>query len=80
MDIKGGIRPVHSDVYGPLTRIPNGGKRYFITFIDDYSRKTWVYILKEKSEAFYVFQSLKLCVEIETGRDIKNLLIDHEVE
>ena len=80
MEIQGGIRPVHSDVYGPLTRIPNGGKRYFITFIDDYSRKTWVYTVKEKSEAFIVFKSLKLCMEIETRRDIKNLLIDHEGE
>ena len=32
--------------------------------------------MKEKSEAFIVFKSLKLCMEIETRRDIKNLLID----
>ena len=80
MEIQGGIRPVHSDVCGPLTPISNGGKRYFITFIDDYSRKNWVYILKEKSKAFNVFKSFKVCVEIETGRAIKNLLIDYEGE
>ena len=57
-----------------------GGKRYFITFIDDYSRKTCVYFLKEKSKAFNVYKSLKVCVEIETGRAIKNHLIDHEGE
>ena len=34
------LRKVHLDIYGPLTPISNGGKRYFITFIDDYSRKT----------------------------------------
>ena len=70
----------HLDICGPLTPISNGGKRYFITFIDDYSRKTWVYILKEKSKAFNVFKSFKVCVEIETGRDIKNLLIYQEGE
>ena len=43
---------IHSDICWPITPISNGGKKYFITFIDDYSRKTWVYILKEKSEAF----------------------------
>ena len=37
---------VHSDICGPITPISNGGKKYFITFIDDYSRKTWVYILQ----------------------------------
>ena len=78
MEIQGGIRPVHSDVCWSLTPISNGGKRYFITFIDDYSRKTQVYILKEKSKDFNVFKSFKVCVEIETGRAIKNLLIDHE--
>lgn len=71
MEIQGGIRSVHSDVYGPLRPISNGGKRYFITFIDDYSRKTWVYILKEKSNAFNVFKSFKVCVEIETGGPLR---------
>ena len=39
-----------------------------------------MYIMKEKPKAFNVFKSFKVCVEIETGRDIKNVLIDHEVE
>ena len=57
---------VHSDICGPITPISNGGKKYFITFIDDYSRKTWVYILQEKSEAFNVFKIFKARVENET--------------
>jgi hypothetical protein len=40
---------VHSDIFGPINPQSNGGSRYFITFTDDYSRKTWVYLLKEKS-------------------------------
>ena len=67
---------VHSDICGPITPISNGGKKYFITFIDDCSRKTWVYILQEKSEAFNVFKIFKARVENETGRIAKNLRTD----
>jgi len=35
----GVLELVHSDICGPINPISNGGKRYFITFIDDYSRK-----------------------------------------
>ena len=54
---------VHSDICelnGMLTR---GGNRYFITFIDDCSRYTYVYLLKHKDEAFHVFKVFKAEVE-----------------
>lgn len=37
---------VHSDICKPITPGSFGGKRYFITFIDDFTRRTWVYFLK----------------------------------
>ena len=36
---------IHSDLCGPINPTSNSGKHYFITFIDDYSLKTWVYFL-----------------------------------
>ena len=33
-----------------------GGSRYFVTFIDDFSRKVWVYFIKQKSEVFEKFK------------------------
>jgi len=51
-------------------------KRYLITFIDDYSRKTWVYFLMEKSEAYSTFKSFKARVEKETGTYIRRLRTD----
>ena len=51
-------------------------KRYFITFIDDYSRKTWVYFLQEKSEAFAAFKCFKALVEKAYGKVIKILRSD----
>ena len=40
---------VHCDVFGP-TRVPSisSGSRYFITFIDDYSRRAFIYFLSER--------------------------------
>ena len=41
---------VHSDVWGPC-RLPNVlGFRYFLSFVDDFSRVTWLYLLKERLE------------------------------
>ena len=36
---------VHSDLCGPMTVVSLGGYHYYVTFIDDYSRKTWIYFL-----------------------------------
>ena len=54
----------------------NGGKKYIITFIDDCSRKIWVYFLQEKFEAFVAFKSYKALVEKEVGNPIKVLHTD----
>lgn len=67
---------VHSDICGPLNPISNGNKRYFVSFIDDFSRKAWVYFLQEKSEVFEAFKSFKALVEKQKGRAIKTLRTD----
>ena len=64
---------VHSDICGPINPSSNGGKRYLITFIDDYTIKTWVYFLQEKLEGFSAFKSFKVRVENETKLVIKTL-------
>jgi len=68
---------VHSDLCGPITSMSNGGKRHFISYIDDFSRKTWVYYLHEKSEALTTFKSFKALVEKEARTPIKVLCSDH---
>jgi transposase InsO family protein len=67
---------VHSDICGPINPQSNGGNRYFITFTDDYSRKTWIYLLKEKSNAFEIFKNFKALVEKESGNSIQCLRTD----
>jgi transposase InsO family protein len=67
---------VHSDICGPINPSSNGGCRYFITFTDDYSRKTWTYPLKDKSSAFDVFERFKALVEKQSGCMIKCIITD----
>ena len=43
---------VHSDVCGPMSVHSFSGYSYCVTFIVDYSRKTWIYFLKAKLEFF----------------------------
>ena len=46
---------VHSDLCGPMTVQARGGFEYFITFIDDYSRYGYIYLMRRNSEAFEKF-------------------------
>ena len=47
---------IHSDIWGPSRTTGLCGSKYFVTFIDDYSRLTWVFILKNRSQLFDVFK------------------------
>ena len=53
------------------------GVEYFITFIDNHSRKTWIYFLKTKDEVFDRFKEFKALVENSTGKKIKILRSDN---
>lgn len=46
---------IHSDVWGPSPVTAFSGHRYYVTFIDDHSRCTWVYLLKRKSDVLPLF-------------------------
>jgi transposase InsO family protein len=70
------LQLVHADICGPIKPVSNSKKRYFISFIDDYSRKVWIYFLVEKSEAFTIFKNYKNLVEKETGAFICCLCTD----
>jgi hypothetical protein len=67
---------VHTDMCGPMNRKSLSGCEYSLTFIDDYSRKTWIYFLKDKSEVFTRFQEFKALVENQSGKRIKVLRSD----
>lgn len=65
------LQIVHSDVCGPMSVNSIGGAKYYVCFIDDFSRKFFVYIIKQKSQVFECFQKFKALVENQTDRKMK---------
>ena len=61
---------VHTDISGPYSTALCGNK-YFITFIDDFSRYGYVYLIKEKTDALEMFKVFRTEVEKQLGKVIK---------
>ena len=68
---------VHSDVCGPMPNASLGGAMYFVTFIDDASRKVWAYPIRKKDMVFDVFKQWVALVETQTGCKLKCLRTDN---
>jgi hypothetical protein len=70
---KGVLDIVHSDVCGPMSATSLSEYVYYVSFIDDLSRRTWIYFLKSKGEVFSKFKEFKALVENISKRKIKIL-------
>jgi len=70
------LQLVHVDLCEKMNTQALGGSSYYFALIDDYSRKTWVCFLKEKTQAFEKFREWLAMVEAETGRKLKKLRTD----
>ena len=68
---------IHSDVCGPFRVNSLGGHRFFVTFIDDFSRKTWVFFLSHKSQVLDKFRQFVHLVETSTGKRVQTLRTDN---
>ncbi|GKV37173.1 hypothetical protein SLEP1_g45232 [Rubroshorea leprosula] len=71
---------VHTDIRGPMRTPSLSQNRYFILFIDDFTRMTWVYFLGSKGQALPVFKKFKALVENQSGCRIKKLRSDNGKE
>jgi len=74
------LQLIHTDLAGPMKTTSLGGARYYLLFIDDYSRYTMVYILRQKSETFSKFREYKALVENYHDKKIKALRSDNSGE
>ena len=68
---------IHSDMCGPMPTQSIGGSRYYVTFIDDYSKYCMVYFMKNKSEVFNKFKEFELTFSSQCGCSIGTLQSDN---
>jgi transposase InsO family protein len=74
------LQLIHTNVAGPLKTISLNGSRYYIAFIDDYTRMCWVYFLKFKTEVANVFLKFKNWIENQNGHKIQVVRSDNDTK
>ena len=67
---------VHLGVCGPTNTQVRGGYEYFVTFIDNYSKYAYVYLIQRKFETFGKFKEFFAEVEKQLGKSLKTLRSD----
>uniref|UniRef100_A0A803PQD4 Integrase catalytic domain-containing protein n=1 Tax=Cannabis sativa TaxID=3483 RepID=A0A803PQD4_CANSA len=70
------LQLVVADLWGPAIHTSTNGYKYYIQFVDAYSRFTWIYMLKQKSEVLKTFTQFKAESELQLGKPIKCLQTD----
>jgi transposase InsO family protein len=71
------LEPIHSDLCGPMHVPSANGNKYIMSFIDDYTRMCWVYLLKDKSQAFETFKNFHVWIQNEAQSHIGSLHTDN---
>ena len=71
---------VHTDVWGPSRTTSTLEFRYFVTFIDDYSRCTWLFLMKTRVELFSIFQKFHAEIRTQFNTSIRILRSDNAKE
>ena len=74
------LQLVHTDVGGPQKTPSLNGSKYYIAFIDDYTRFCWIYFLKSKSEVANVFWKYKAWVENQSSCRMQKIRSDNGKE
>ena len=69
---KGILEIIHSDVCGPMSSSSLSEYVYYVSFIDDFSRKAWIYFMKNNDEVFNKLKEFKALIENHTEKKIKN--------
>ena len=71
---------IHFDVWGPSPISSIGGSRYFVVFVDDYSRYNWIFHMKHRSELLQVYSNFAKMVETQFSKRIKIFRSDNALE
>ena len=65
-----------SDVWGPAPNPSSSGSKYYVSFIDSFSRFTWIFFMKHKSEVFLIFRHFHAYVKNQFSQNIQILQCD----
>ena len=68
---------MHSNIWGPTRVDSTLDFSYFVTFIDDFSRCTWLFLIKSRSELFSVFQTFTVEIKTQFGISIRDFCSDN---
>ena len=71
------LERVHTDVCGPFSVASTAKNRYYVIFVDDFSRNCWIFFMQKKSETYSKFCEFKALVEKESGKQVKALRSDN---
>ncbi|XP_019171370.1 PREDICTED: uncharacterized protein LOC109166928 [Ipomoea nil] len=71
---------IHVDIWGPFMVQSLGGERYFLTIVDDYSRYTWLHLMRHKSETQNLIRKFHKYVHTQFGLPIKIIRSDNGPE
>jgi transposase InsO family protein len=75
--VKGILDIIHSNVCGCMPTSSSNGYVYGVSFIDDFSRKSWIYFLNTSGEVFIKFKEFKIPIENVFEKNIKVLRSDN---
>ena len=71
------LERIHTDVCGPFSVASKTKHRYYVIFVDEYSRRCWIFFMQTKYQTFSKCCELKTLVEKESGKQVKALWSDN---
>jgi hypothetical protein len=71
---------LHMDIFGPVDYVSIGGNKYGFVIVDDYSRYTWVFFMKDKSKVHEIFKKFSARAQNEFDLKIKRVRSDNGTE
>ena len=71
---------IHSDVWAPSPISTLNGSRYFVIFMDDFSRYTWIYLFKNRFELYQIYRDFTKMIETQFSKPIKVFKSDNAQE